>query len=247
MKLSITERDLLNSLSLYLSTRRTSLRAALQMRAPLSAEQAEDLRIHYSNYFVNLLSAIEAIREDEQFEAKRFAEALESNFASKDSPSGANNYAYIRELRNAIVHRGLNLFSTAHFPENVPLLVAPNQITNKSGNRRYESFSFYVLGVIERCESVVGPTIEAHLENIGLFEKYPDSEESLAESLEFIESSVVIPDWAKKMAQATIGKVDFHVIHQASVAKLREILKPLTVIPQELPYQAFNKTPASTC
>lgn len=240
MKLTLLERDLLNSLLLYLSTRRTALRSALQMRVPLSAEQAEDLRIHYSNYFINLLSAIEAIREDEQFEGKCFADALESSFSFVDFPNGADNYAYIRELRNAIVHRGLNIFSAAHFPENVPLLVAPNQVTNRSGSRKYDSFSFYVLGVIERCESVVGSTIEAHLEKMGLFEKSPDSEESLSESLEFIESSAAMPEWAKKMAQANLEAVDFHVIHQASIAKLQEALKPHTVLPLGLPNPSFN-------
>ena len=236
MKLTLAERDLMNSLSLYLSTRRTALRSALQMRAPLSSEQTEDLRIHYSNYFINLLSAIEAIREDQHFEGKRFADTLESSFSFTDSPNGADNYAYIREIRNAIVHRGLDIFSAAHFPENVPLLVAPNQVANRSGNRKYSSFSFYVLGVIDRCESVVGPTIEAHLEEIGLFEKSPDPEASIAESLEFIESSVAMPEWAKKMAQANLGVVD-----QASITKLREALKPQPAFPQGLPNPSFKR------
>ena len=246
MKLTLAGRDLLNALSLYLATRRTSLRAALQMRAPLSAEQTEDLRIHYSSYFISLLSAIETIREDEHFEPKHFTEALESALTFHDASNGSDNYAYIRELRNAIVHRGLDIFSAAHFKDNFPLIVAPNLIPNRGGKRKFASFSFYLLGVIERCETAVGPTLESHLGTLALLDKAPDPEESFAESLGFINQSAVMPPWAKEMARASLGLVDFHDIHKTSTSKLLELLKPCTVIPQGWPNQSFNPDPTAT-
>lgn len=135
MHLTLAERDLLNALSLYLATKQTALRSALALRAPLTNEQAQDLRVHYSNYFVNLLSAIELISQGPTPGEQSFSAALDAAYSFTEFPSGAENYGYIRELRNAIVHRGLDIASAVHFAADVPLLVAPHTIANRSGNR----------------------------------------------------------------------------------------------------------------
>ena len=85
MKISTVERDLLNALSLYLASRRTALRSALRLRAPLSTEAFEDLRIHYSNYFVNLFSAIDLIAESKPVAGEKFNDALEKAFEAVGS------------------------------------------------------------------------------------------------------------------------------------------------------------------
>jgi hypothetical protein len=153
-------------------------------------------------------------------------------FGFKEFPDGANNYGYIRELRNAIVHRGLNIASAAHFAADVPLLIAPKTIANQSGRIHYKAFSYYVLGLVERCEAVVGPTIEARLNTLGLLERAPDDQEVFAENLAHIERSAAMPDWAKKMSLENIGAVDFTAIHLASIANLRDLLKPGNVEPR---------------
>lgn len=227
MKLSIPERDLLNGLSLYLAFRRTALRSALQLRAPLSAEDAEDLRIHYSNYFVNLMSAADLITESPSFEGGVFKKSLETRFAKLSSSDGHENYLYVRELRNAIVHRGLDIASGAHFAADFPLLISPNPILNRNGVQKYPTFSYYLLGVIEGCEAVVGPTLEAHLDSLGIFHKDAAQGTWAAESAEFIRSSTVLPDWVKKMASESLISLDWDSIHRDNITKLRQLLKPL--------------------
>jgi len=229
--LSLAERDLLSALSLYLATKGTALRSALRLRAPLTSEQALDLRIHYSNYFVNLLSAIELIREGPAPTSRQFSDALDAAFSIPKFPNGAENYAYIRELRNAIVHRGFDIASAAHFAAGIPLLIAPSTIANRGGNHHYKAFSYYVLGIVERCEAVVGPTIESHLSTLGLLERAPDHQEVLSEFLELVDQSSVMPEWAKKMARENMGEIDYKVSHLTSIAKLRDLLKPASVVP----------------
>jgi hypothetical protein len=103
---------------------------------------------------------------------------------------------------------------------------------NRNGNRKYASFSFYLIGVVELCEAIVVPTIEAHLSALCLLDKAPNAEEWHAESLELIEQSNVIPDWVKKMSCDNPFPMDYQTIHQASMVKLRELLKPIPLVPQ---------------
>lgn len=227
MKLSIAERDLLNALSLYLATRRTALRSALRFRAPLTAEAAEDLRIHYSSYFIALMSAADLLTEDASMNGGAFKESLEATFGAMDTPHAAGNYLYVRELRNAIVHRGLDIASGAHFASDFPLLVAPNPVTSRDGAQKYSAFGFYLLEIVEGCEAVVGPTIQAHLDSLGIMDKEPDTEASAEEARQFIQASAAMPDWVKKMAPECLHVVDWKVMHRDSIAKLRELLKPL--------------------
>lgn len=227
MKLSFAERDLMSALTLYLGTRRTALRSALRLRAPLSVDEAEDLRIHYSNYFVSLMSAADLVAEDAKIQGPTFRTRLEAAFCRVSNPSSSANYSYVRELRNAVVHRGLNIASGAHFAGDFPLLVAPDPVTNQSGNQVHSSFGFYLLEVVEGCEAVVGPTIEAHLDTLGVLDKEPDVDALLEESRRFINASTVMPDWVKKMAPESLSSVDWNAIHRSSILKLRDLLKPL--------------------
>jgi hypothetical protein len=235
MKISRVEQHLLHSLDLYLASKRTALRSALKLRAPLQADEAEDLRIHYSNYYVNLISAIESISEVGDFEPGLFLKTLEARFSTIDATSGSDNYMYVRELRNSIVHRGLDIASGAHFVSNFPLLIAPAMVNNKWHDKSYLRFSYYLLGVIELCETVVGPTIEEHINQIGVFNKEPDREEWPGESLKFIDLSTEMPEWAKSMARESLPTVCLLTMHQGRVAKVRERLKPIAFdVPAEV-------------
>lgn len=232
MTLTLAEREFLNSLTLYLATKRTSLGSALKLRAPLSAVHASDLRIHYSNYFISLLSAIELMRDGGRGTFSAFEAKLQTTFAVITGSDGKDCYGYIRELRNAIVHRGLNIFSAAHFRANFPLLVAPSPVPDRSGDRSYTAFSFYLIGVIEKCELVVGPTMEACLNEQGLLNRQPDREESVDEILRAVEESAAIPYWVKKTARKDLSAVDFESIHRANIDNLAELLKPNPISPQ---------------
>lgn len=232
MRISTVERDLLNALSLYLATRRTALRSALRLRAPLSTEAFEDLRIHYSNYLVNLFSAIDLIAESKPVAGEKFKDALEKAFEAVGSSSAATNYKYVRELRNAVVHRGLDIASGAHFAGDFPLLVAPNPVTSRDGAQKYAAFGFYLLDIVATCEAVVGPTIEGHLDSVGVLNKEPDAAAWLEETKELIRSSAVIPDGAKNMVPASFGGLDWNAMHRDGVAKLRDLLRPLDFVPR---------------
>src|SRR5688572_3746471 len=129
--LSVANRDMLYSLSWYMSARQTALRAALSFRTQLSVTDQTDMRVHYSGYFVNLLAATELFRETTTLQPNDFEGQLYSRLVFDGFPDGEANYSYIRELRNAVVHRGLDVTSAAHIDGNFPMVLAKPKVQNQ--------------------------------------------------------------------------------------------------------------------
>jgi hypothetical protein len=76
--LSIDNRDMLHSLSWYMSAGQTALRAALSFRTPVPVTEQTDMRIHYSSYFLNLLAATELFCETTTLQPNNFEAHLHS-------------------------------------------------------------------------------------------------------------------------------------------------------------------------
>lgn len=233
MPSSQPQNDLLNSLAMYFSSKRTALRSALQLRAPLSVGQAEDLRVHYSNYFISLLSGLDLVRDSKAVDWKAFTQDLESKFVTPHAPEGKQNYGYVRELRNSIVHRGMDIASAASFPNNVPLLIAPQTVTNLKGTEVYQRFGVLLIQIIGLCEVVIGPLLEQHMQSAGLFTIQVQPEVWRADIISAVESLDFMPDWAKKMVPEALKNVDPSVVHQSTIEKLLDVLKPCPITLQE--------------
>ena len=113
---------------------------------------------------------------------------------------GPGNYSYIRELRNAVVHRGLDITSGAHIDGNFPMILAVPEVQNQSGKKKFFAFGNYLLEIIAKCESVIGRVMLDYLNNAGIFETTIDAEADVAEFRKESEQSHVIPEAFKAMA-----------------------------------------------
>ena len=225
--LSTQCRDMLNSLSWYMSARKTALRAALSFRTQLSVNDQVDMRIHYSGYFINMLAATELFREATAIQSNHFYENLCSRLTFDGFSDGKANYAYIRELRNAIVHRGLDITAAAHIVGDFPMILAPPNVSNQSRTKKYDTFGRYLLDVIMKCEAVIGPAMLETLDAIGVFEATPDIEATLAEYTETISQSDFMPEHIRSMALNVEIKPEWFLeMHQSSMEKLRTMLTP---------------------
>lgn len=225
--LSIDNRDMLNSLSWYMSARQTGLRAALSFRAQLSVTDQTDMRVHYSSYFLNLLAATELFRETKTLRPNDFETQLYSRLVFDGFQDGEANYFYIRELRNAVVHRGLDITSAAHFDGDFPMILAEPKIQNQWRTKTFFAFDKYLLHVIAKCESVVGSVMLDCLNTAGIFEATIDAEAAVAEYREAVEQSHAMPEHVKAMALATEFKPEWAVaVHDSAITKLREALAP---------------------
>jgi hypothetical protein len=230
MTLSIANRDMLYSLSWYMSARQTALRAALSIRTQLSATEQVDIRVHYSSYFLNLLAATELLRETTTLQPNDFEAKLYSRLVFDGFQDGEANYSYIRELRNAVVHRGLNITSHAHICGTFPMFLAEPTVKNQKGTKEYIAFDKYLLNIIAKCESVVGPAMLDCLDNAGFFDATINAGAAALEYREAVKQSHAMPDDVKAMALATKFKPEWAVAaHNSAMIELRRALAPCNV------------------
>ena len=226
-RLSVASRDMLYSLSWYMSARQTALRAALSFRTPLSVTDQTDMRVHYAGYFLNLLAATELLRETTALQPNDFEAQLYSRLVFEGFQDGEANDSYIRELRNAVVHRGLDITSAAHIDGNFPMILAEPKVQNQRRTKTFVAFGEYLLQVIEKCESVVGSVMLDCLNAAGVFEATIDEEAAVAEYREAVLHSHALPEHVKATALATEIKPEWAVAaHRSAMAKLREAFVP---------------------
>jgi hypothetical protein len=216
--------EVVATLKWHFEAKRLALRNALRLRCPLTAGQANELRLNYSEYFAHLISATELLLEKEYLHHEDFKQALEKRFVFDGYPDGADNYSFVREFRNSVIHRGHDIASSAHVEKNFLKVIAPPSVTNRSGTKTYQGLGFYLLDVISKCEAVVGPTIAQHLEGSGLLTLMVDQDKSVEEARKFIAASDAMPSWAKIAAIESIAQVDFAEAQQLQVAALLKIL-----------------------
>ncbi len=220
--------EILSSIRWYFESKNLALRNALAIQCPLSVEAQRDIRLYYSQYFASLLSATELLREDEYPHKSAFENKLYTSLSFSDFPNGKENYLYLKELRNSIVHRGYDITSSAHIVDSLPLFIAPESVTsrytNRHGKSTYEAYGTYVLDIIRKTESVIGQTFCSHIDEVGLLQPSIPHSEMLKHVISFIRQTKVMPEWAKKMAMEALPKIDFEMIQRTQFANLKAIL-----------------------
>jgi len=215
------------ALKWYFESKNLALKNASAFRCPLAVEQQMEMRQYYGTYLSCLISATELLLEREYPHKDQFKHAIEQALASTAFPNGADNYQYLRELRNAVIHRGLDICSAAHIDGAIPVVIAPSPVPNRTGQQSCQSFGYYLRDVISQCEAVIGPTIADHLQTMGLLNATVNPNEAIAEMKNAIRESTVMPDWVKAMALAdnTINSVDFVKVEETRIEQLVELLR----------------------
>lgn len=216
--------EILCALNWYFESKNLALKNALRFRCPLSVEQQRELRQYYSEYFAGLVSATELLLESEYKHCVEFKTALENTFVFDSLPDGERNYVYIRELRNSIIHRGLDVSAAAHVHNDFLLLVAPSPVSNRKGNKEYQALGFYLLDVISKCEAVIGPLIARHLEEVGLLKPEFTQEQAIENAKVFMAECSAMPERVKASAHEAIATVDHIEVQMAAIKSLVDVL-----------------------
>lgn len=182
------------------------------------------MRLYYSEYLAHLVSATELLLEKEYPHRKAFKKLLEEQFVFEEYPDGSANYSFVRELRNSVVHRVYDITSAAHVEGDLLLVIAPPSVTNRGGSKIYQGLGYYLLEVIAKCESVIGPVIARHLSEVGLLSASVEPDQAVDEAKESIEASHAMPPWAKELAFGSLDQVDFTEVRLAQIDALVRIL-----------------------
>lgn len=180
------------------------------------------MRMYYSLYLTNLMSAIDMVFE---IHGTPFQTALEDSLKTSNF-SGAEVLGYIRELRNGIVHRGLDPTSGGMVVDGVVCAMAPLTVQNRGATHSYAAPAHLLRDIFIHCEIGTKPIIERFLESS--FEELASvqPEAMLNYALYAIEAVPHMPDWAKEMARKHMKPEMLVEGRTHQIEKLRGLLKP---------------------
>lgn len=178
------------------------------------------MRMHYSLYASNLLGAVDAIQDavDSGFEtAIKNALPLE-NF------SGEHVLGYLRELRNGVVHRGVDLTAGGVVIDGLVCALAPPQVNNRGGNKVYAAPTQLLVDLFRHGDQQLKPVLEQALEPVMSILCSPASEYDVAQAHDLLESVVHMPEWVKQGARQSINAEMITAGRQQHSEKLRRLL-----------------------
>lgn len=227
---SMKAREIISGLKWYFQAKNLALKNALSIKCPLSVDLQNDVRVFYSLYLANLLSATEMLLEKEYPFSQDFKQELDAALSFPNYPNGESNYSYLRELRNAVIHRGFDISSSAHVKDDLPLMIAPQSIENRSGNKSYSAFGFYLLEMISLVEPVIGNLVENHLNDKRLLQPLSTQQEMAAETKAYLANTVGVPDWVKNMASSHIDALDHEKMQLDQIKSFIAVLQENVLI-----------------
>jgi hypothetical protein len=224
----------LQGLDLYLEIRNWALE---KMSACPRGSPVVDMEIYHYLYFSNGLSAVDLVGE--AFYGKRFRErpyetdcerslvaAFDFGLATVpkyQGKAGREAYAYVRELRNSIVHRGLDSAAVGHATDDLVFALCPTTVHDFTGNNAYSSPCKYMVELAELSNVAFDKVVDEELCKHQVFESGPP-QVTAQDLIEFLKSSDAMPDWAKTMASQAFLSIDCQkIVAEASTARMRKL------------------------
>lgn len=164
-----------------------------------------DIRMHHALYFVNLVSAVDHVsdhlRGDEPTR-RAFIDRIEDGFRD------TQNYKYVRELRNAIIHRGLDPTAAGHADDTTVYVLCPAAVQDRGSKNDYTCTFKYTVELATHCNAVINAAITDALDRLDLFNvaKHMISEADICAA---INNSAAMPEWAKALARKAVEEMDY--------------------------------------
>lgn len=215
------KRGLYEDLDWYFTCKNYALKSALKYRSPLNKDAMIEMRFYYSQYFTNLLSAIDLMRSTPK--AEEFCVSLNMSL-DLNGADGKLNLLYLRELRNSLIHRGEDIASSAFFYEDLPVIIAPN-VRDKAGKGRLiRPYRKYILQLIMHCETRVGACVAAYIESIDPILPILSVHEAREAAILYVKESGLIPDEGKNFAIRVIKSEHFLQTLEYPLTKLIQLL-----------------------
>ena len=179
------------------------------------------MRMYYSLYLTNLLSLIDMMRDE-------YGEDLQSKLESAvQTPqfSGQCILGYLRELRNGVVHRGIDPTSGGMVIDDVVCAISPSVVESVKGTRKYNAPSALLRDVLYHCGKHAKSVTRQFIESILEEQESIDPKFMLVDALRAIDVAAHMPDWAKQMSREHIGPDMLQQVQAHRLSKVRELLK----------------------
>jgi hypothetical protein len=154
-------------------------------------------------------------------EKKAFEDQLQQNFPVM------GDYLYARELRNSIVHRGLDPAMQGTQRGACVFALCPPVVFNFNGKKGYVCSTPLLVDLAATCTKASNFAILTVLEREGLLDAAVHTPDR-AQTLEAVSAIPHMPDWAEDMAEEAFATMDFEVMAiemaQVRIRQLRSLL-----------------------
>jgi hypothetical protein len=104
-------------------------------------------------------------------------------------------------------------------------MMIASPVKNQSGNIEYTPFGYYLIDIISKCEMIIPNRVIDHLEQFQMFEVTNKTEYLLEQSLQYLENSTVVPEWAKKMGKEAMKSIDFEAMQKQQIQNCIDAIK----------------------
>lgn len=190
--------DVLSSIAYYTNAKNVAFSCAQQYRVPLDKNSEAEFRHHYSSCLGSILSLTEYLQDSAYDYSTEFKAAISSDFVFERFPNGDQNYSYLRELRNMIVHRGYDVTSSAHLNEGWPWPILPAEVGNRSEKVFYPSYQRYLPLLIIQTSDVLDSIVQEHVNKyVSLLPDMTQDEVEASVKLMLFKDTLVIPSKVK--------------------------------------------------
>lgn len=193
------KQEIISAVEYYKSSTLKSLSMALRYSGQATASDLADMRFLYSTCLANLVSLTEYLSDSSVPYSAEFKSALETNFVFEDAPDGAQNYGYLRGIRNMVVHRGHDVSNHAHVVDGQLWFVLPAQALSISGRTAYNAYELYLPTLLDLSIAKLDSLIESHIDVY--ISQLPDPTEAEMEQAirdVFAQSDSGIPDEVRR-------------------------------------------------
>ena len=211
------QEDILSSLIWYFTKANTSLRIILETKPPLG--DGDLMRFYYGIYIESILAAYDFMED-----AKLIKKIDVFKYINED------DFDYFRDLRNSIVHRGLNICSSAVSSDSFIYYYTPQNITDRSRKIiRTPPSEKVLLDFLLRFDRSIRSLIQEKLNESKVFDfKEVSTDEIFSEISDFVESHEPIPKVIKKLfadnSDVIKASINMKEIYDSSVKKFRETI-----------------------
>lgn len=222
--------ELASGLIWYAECKNFALNKVENFVAPVNSY---DLRMYHSLYLVNLHALLDrSIEIFGQYLNDKWVLYLQEG----SKFSGDNNAGYLRELRNAVIHRGLDLTAQGEAIDGRIFVHAPEMVGDRLGKKEpFIAFSKYLKDVFRLCEIAIKQVLRPEIEVIiAEIEEKPISQMK-ADYLRNLEASTFEPEWAKAMSRKAVDELPFDRWRSHNADQYRKLFGVDGIPPVEKP------------
>jgi len=182
------------------------------------------MRMHYSVYITNLISAIDVVYE--KF-GKKFYNDIEKNIGM-NACSGESVHSYVRELRNGVTHRGIDPACGGVVVDGIVRAIAIPKVSNRACNKSYDTPANLLHEILMHFEINAKPVLIHYLDPLITHVVSVSPESILSNYIDELEGVRHMPEWAKGLAREHTNSEVLIEAQCHQISKLRDLLKSTT-------------------